>query len=77
MLCPPYPECVEESAVQYMDTTECLVGDVNYDGETNVLDVVALVSAILSGSDLPSGDINGDGTINVLDVVVLVNMILS
>ena len=77
MLCPPYPECVPEGAVLYMDTTECAVGDVNYDGEINVLDIVAIVSAILSGSDLSSGDINGDATINVIDVVMLVNIILS
>ena len=36
MLCPPYPGCVPEGAVLYMETTECSVGDVNYDGSVNV-----------------------------------------
>ena len=76
-LCPPYPECVPEAAVNYMDTSECWqIGDVNYDGEINVLDAVALVDAILSGTDILGGDINADDTINVIDAVMLINIIL-
>ena len=61
-----------------MDTSECYHnGDVNYDGEINVLDVVSLVDSILNGDYIDGGDINGDDTVNVIDVVMLVNMILS
>jgi len=42
----------------------------------NVLDVVILANAVLSGENLPAGDINGDGVNNVLDIVSLVNNIL-
>ena len=56
-----------------------LTGDINGDGNINVLDVVMLVDHILNSdtSELESGDINSDGNINVLDVVVLVSIILG
>ena len=55
-----------------------LQGDINGDGELNILDVVALVNIILSGSEPNSlGDMNGDGAYNILDVVILANIILS
>ena len=77
-LCPPYPECVPDDAVEYMYTSDCYEnGDVNYDGEINVLDVVSLVDSILNGDYIDGGDINGDDTVNVIDVVMLVNMILN
>ena len=78
MLCEPYPECVPDGAVNYMDTSECyLNGDVNYDGSLDVLDVVAIVNAILNGINIDGGDMNGDNTVNVIDVVMLVNLILN
>ena len=55
-----------------------ILGDMNGDGELNILDVVALVNIILSGSEPnPLGDMNGDGAYNILDVVILANIILS
>ena len=56
-----------------------LQGDMNEDGELNVLDVVALVNMILySGEETnPIGDMNGDGEYNILDVVILAGSILS
>ena len=52
-------------------------GDVNLDGDINVLDVVALVNVILDFTNADNADINLDGEINVLDVVELVNLILG
>ena len=61
-----------------METGDCAVaGDINLDGNLNVLDVVMLVSTILEDNNFPGGDINGDGATNVIDVVMLVNMILE
>ena len=54
-----------------------VAGDINGDGEVNVLDVVSLVNGILSQDPPSAGDINGDGEVNVLDVVSLVNSILN
>ena len=52
-------------------------GDINEDGVLNILDIVALVSEILSGGDNPIGDLNGDGHVNILDVVILADIILN
>ena len=56
-----------------------LLGDINADDSVDVLDVVMLVSYILSGdtSELDGADINNDGEVNILDVVQLVNIILG
>ena len=61
----------------YEPEVEEIAGDTNQDGSMNVLDVVILANAVLTGEDLPSGDINGDGANNVLDIVSLVNNILN
>jgi hypothetical protein len=55
-----------------------LQGDMNGDGELNILDAVALMNMILYGGETnPAGDMNGDGAYNILDVVILANIILS
>ena len=57
---------------------DVMLGDMNGDGELNILDTVALMNMILYGGETnPAGDINGDGDYNVLDVVLLANIILS
>ena len=61
----------------YESEVEETAGDINEDGSVNVLDVVILANAVLTGEDLPAGDINGDGVNNVLDIVGLVNIILT
>ena len=57
-------------------------GDINNDGLTNVLDVVAIVTMIISGESFTEeqialGDTNFDGTVNVMDLVVIVNRIVE
>lgn len=70
-------EWIEEGALEFEDGG-CLLGDVNNDGLTNILDVVGIVNTILSsGESLDCSDVNQDGLLNILDVVQLVNMILS
>ena len=58
---------------------EILLGDINNDGDINVLDVVTLVSSVLDANAEynPAGDMNSDGELNVLDVVTLVSVILD
>ena len=58
------------------------IGDVNLDGEINVLDVVMIVAYILGSGELTEtqievSDYNGDSYIDVLDVVMLVGAILG
>jgi len=55
---------------------DVLWGDINGDGDLNVLDVVSMVNIILSGDCPASADMNADNNCNVLDVVQLVHLIL-
>jgi hypothetical protein len=58
------------------DACQILCGDVNYDGQANVGDAVALISFIFKGGATPDplciGDANGDGDTNVGDAVYLI-----
>ncbi len=61
---------------------QLVVGDVNNDGELNVVDLVVLVEFIVGWSEptedqLYTGDMNADGGLNVLDAVLLVDVILA
>jgi hypothetical protein len=56
------------------------LGDVNGDGNYNVIDVVMLVNCILAaicGENECNGDLNNDDLYDVLDIVALTNCILS
>ncbi|NOZ08589.1 MAG: hypothetical protein GXO91_06900 [FCB group bacterium] len=71
----PDPGCYE------FGTPPGLLGDVNYDGTLNVVDVVTLVGVIVESNptnyQLWAGDMNLDGLVNVVDIVALVNEILG
>ena len=56
-------------------------GDVNADGNIDVLDLVTVVSYILGIEDLPgssyyAADMNSDGIINIQDIILILNLIL-
>jgi hypothetical protein len=57
-------------------------GDINDDGNSNVVDVVLIVNNVLNlvefdDDQFCAADLNSDDTINVVDVVLLVNIILG
>ena len=54
-----------------------LLGDLNNDGNLDILDLVVLSNMILLDSFTSYGDMNQDGQLNILDIVNLVNTILS
>ena len=68
----------------YLDVNDndVLLGDINFDNDINIQDIVILINFVI-GSSTPnelefiSADINTDNILNVLDVVQLVNIILS
>ena len=67
-----------------VDLLAIILGDINFDGAIDILDVVVQVNAILTGSgenlsssEFAAADFNGDGILNVIDVVLLVNSILG
>jgi hypothetical protein len=57
-------------------------GDVNEDGLTNVMDVVAIVQSIIGNATLTDeqfelADVNFDGQVNILDTIIIVNRIVG
>ena len=55
-----------------------ILGDINTDGEVNVLDIVFIIGMILGDThNQDSADINQDGLINILDILELVNIVIS
>ena len=58
------------------------LGDVNFDGSVNVIDIVMMVNFILdfdspTPEQFTSADLNSDGVLNVLDIITNVNNILG
>ena len=54
-----------------------LLGDINCDGEVNLLDVGPFVDALISGRFEPKADINQDGTVDLLDVGPFVDLLTN
>ena len=58
---------------------KALKGDVNCDGDVNVMDITALIDMIMeiAAVDEFHADVNGDGHVNVSDVTALINIIMG
>lgn len=54
-----------------------LVGDINLDGQINLLDVAPFVELLQSGMFQNEGDINRDGVVDLLDVSGFVDLLSS
>ena len=71
----------EPSEIVEIEIGNLILGDVNFDGEMNVLDVVLMVSFILGEPtdeyEYSAADINQDGILDILDIVVLISIILD
>ena len=81
--CMPNESCNDET---WWDNIDCVCnvngehieGDINYDGDVNVVDVVNLVNWVLDDHEYDcNADLYYDGNINVVDVVNLINLILN
>ena len=69
------------TTVEIAPTSAGLLGDVNGDGQVNVMDVTAVINHILGMTpdnfNMQAADVNSDGNINVMDVTGIINMILG
>jgi len=75
---PTYHSYSQKDIFFDVTTNNNLLGDVNFDGFVNVLDIVMVVNIVLGNeSELSAADLNSDSFINVLDIVFLVNIILG
>jgi hypothetical protein len=52
-----------------------IAGDINMDGNVNILDIISAANCVLIDCPDPCVDLNIDGTINILDIINLVNII--
>ena len=77
--------CMDSEATNYnpdatLDDGSCFycdLGDVNCDGQLNVLDIVLAANMVLADEYDEIADMNEDGELNILDLVILVNIILG
>ena len=96
-LCDNVPLCIENSAnfeltldqfyysISEFAPQECCpdLGDINGDGNWNVLDIVMVANCVLEDNcpaieyGCVAGDLNEDGGYNVLDIVALANCVLA
>ena len=77
-----YNECGNSDWVCDEGFSGAYLGDSNFDGSIDVLDVVSLVNFILfvetpTNDQLFWVDMNQDGSLNIQDVVLIVNIILN
>ena len=56
---------------------QVLLGDVNLDGQVNLLDVAPFVNLITSGQFQAEADCNEDGIVNLLDVALFVDFVIG
>ena len=57
------------------DELSVLLGDVNLDGEVNLLDVTPFINVIATGQFQAEADINQDGVVNLLDAGPFVELL--
>ena len=63
--------------INYEVPVSVIPGDVNDDGDVNVVDITALIDVIMNDGDNPLADVNGDGEINVVDITALIDIIMN
>ena len=60
---------------EYYD--EFILGDINYDFEVNIQDIILLVNLVLGDQTESIADLNSDNIVDVLDIIYLVNIIFN
>ena len=72
----------ETNEIDFLLDQDILQGDVNYDNNLDVLDIIIIINIIIGNQEPTSqemlvSDMNEDGDLNIQDIILLVNEILS
>jgi endoglucanase Acf2 len=70
-------DCLMSFDASIVETCIGLVGDLNFDNVTDVLDIVMMVECISVQNCHICSDVNGDDDTNILDIISLLNAILE
>ena len=87
----PIIGCMDTEAINYNHEAdfsdescmyEFLLGDTNFDGIVDILDIVRIVNQIMGNlefndDEFTAADFNADGIVDILDIVQIVNYILD
>ena len=76
------PPDLEEEEEEETPVEEIVLGDVNFDGTLNVLDIVSIVNMVIGGSEFNSNqflaaDVNQDTYVNVLDIITIIQAVIN
>ena len=62
-------------SVAEVEADNCILGDINRDGEVNFLDVSPFISVLTAGEFLCEADINQSGVVNFLDISPFISLL--
>ena len=69
---------LQDSIEEIIFEMDYILGDQNYDGIIDVLDVVELINVIINeGAYTAHSDIQNDGEVDILDIILIINIILE
>jgi len=76
------PPQLEEDEEEVEETQEIVLGDINFDGSVDVLDIVAIVDMVVGSSEFNdnqflAADVNQDNYVDILDVVQIVQSVVE
>ncbi len=58
-------------------SSDFMLGDLNQDDKFDILDIIELVSLVISNQYNEAGDMNQDSILDIIDIVLLVNIVLE
>ena len=76
------PNLEEEEEEEEVPVEEIVLGDVNFDGSVNVLDIVSIVNMVIGSSGFNSNqflaaDVNQDTYVDVLDIITIIQAVIN